>query len=374
MYRVGSAGSLHFFWAKLLAILALLVVMVVLSAGPASASGTCQSYSQEPVESVFINGDSLFSYSVMRGSLRDGFSSRSIAVTGYAAVGGHHVVHGSAHVAVNSAAVAAADMFLTDYGVNGWWKSITTWTAEVDKYLRDIRSVNPNIVIVWVEPHAVAEFSDPLYPRVSATIPDRVAYLRALDARGDICLVPWSTYAAANPSVYSTAGGRPDGIHVRDNSPEYADVVFRTVDAIVEPVSVTSGTVFVGRNGRGMPGKDAATGVGYVMYSKRPLMARFGTYYSASHNLVLVQYDPIHKTWQYFNNETIRSFTPVASDFLVAEVDYTRDTVGMFEGQSGVIHGISAGFLSSDLTITPNIWGNRHNRGEFGVTGTYLTR
>ena len=61
---------------------------------------------------------------------------------------------------------------------------------------------------------------------------------------------------------------------------------------------------------------------------------------------------------------------------LLAELNFGADDVTLLQGQNRLINGIRAGYESGDLAITPNVWNGSTGsiaRGEFGVTGTYVT-
>jgi len=123
---------------------------------------------------------------------------------------------------------------------------------------------------------------------------------------------------------------------------------------------------------RGISGQDGATGTGYIMYSEQDLHERFAgnppSVWAADH-LIVVRFSG---QWQYDTNRDYYAFTPVESDRLLAEVDFTSDTVTMLQGIDTLVEGISSGYVSGDLTIAPNIWNGAPDTGEFYPQGTFV--
>jgi RHS repeat-associated protein len=92
---------------------------------------------------------------------------------------------------------------------------------------------------------------------------------------------------------------------------------------------VRNETVSAGTLGWGVAAQEAATGTGYLMYSQESVHTRFAPNgpnvpQNADH-FICVRYN--NGQWEYDNNVSYFSFTPLASDVLVAEVDFTNDTV-----------------------------------------------
>ena len=111
------------------------------------------------------------------------------------------------------------------------------------------------------------------------------------------------------------------------------------------------------------------------MYSEESVHTRFAA--SAPHSansdhLIAVKY--IGGQWFYDNNTAYVAFTPLASDLLLAAVDFGLDTVTDLKGTSSVVNGIESGYADGDLVFTPNQWGGQFNSGEFGVSGTSFIR
>lgn len=127
----------------------------------------------------------------------------------------------------------------------------------------------------------------------------------------------------------------------------------------------------IGPINRGVAVDDAATGSGYIMYSDQNVFSRFGDAYTgnASH-LIAVRFNG--GQWQYNNNTSWVNFTTEATDRLLAEVDFSADSVNSLQGTSSTIEGIEAGYSNGDIVITANFWNGGPNPGEFGVTGTFF--
>ncbi|MEL6814875.1 MAG: DUF4347 domain-containing protein, partial [Cyanobacteria bacterium J06598_3] len=132
----------------------------------------------------------------------------------------------------------------------------------------------------------------------------------------------------------------------------------------------------------GIAARDGATGTGYLMYSDELLPVRFRdnppysstTYGDNANNLIAVVFQ--NGQWFYDDNFNLRAFSPLSSDLLVAELNFSADTATVLQGQNRLINGIRAGYEAGDLTVTPNVWDGSTGgiaAGEFGVTGTYIT-
>lgn len=117
---------------------------------------------------------------------------------------------------------------------------------------------------------------------------------------------------------------------------------------------------------------DSASGLGYLMYSAESIHTRFAAYPPNSNNadhFICVKYS---SGWKYDNGGAYYSFTPRATDILVALVNYTADTVTSAAGQTGTRSGITFGYAAGDLTYTADQWNGSSNDGEFGITGSTL--
>ncbi len=129
----------------------------------------------------------------------------------------------------------------------------------------------------------------------------------------------------------------------------------------------------VGNLNRGIAVDDAATGTGFIMYSNENVHTRFGgaVWANSSEHLVAVRHNGT--SWQFNTNYAWVNFTPVASDRLLAEVNFFADTAKSLQGQNGIVKGIAKGFVGGDLEFFADRWNGVANDGEFEVTGTFFT-
>ena len=117
---------------------------------------------------------------------------------------------------------------------------------------------------------------------------------------------------------------------------------------------------------------DGATGTGYIMYSEEIVQQRFPT--SVTKNAVhLIAVRNNAGQWQYNDDSQWLNFTPVPSDHLIAEVDFSANTADLMQGNTTNVNGISAGYFMGDLEIFPEQWNGINNPGEFYVIGTFFT-
>ena len=133
-------------------------------------------------------------------------------------------------------------------------------------------------------------------------------------------------------------------------------------------------SVSLGDFKNGLVGQDGATGSGFIMLSSQDIQDRFpNAYSSAADNLIVVK--NIDGKWFYDTNTSYVEFTPSSDDRLLAEVDFSNDTVTELSGitdASYQINGINAGYIDGDFTVTANKWAGSNNAGEFGVSGTSI--
>ena len=132
----------------------------------------------------------------------------------------------------------------------------------------------------------------------------------------------------------------------------------------------------LGATNSGIAATDSREGTGYIMYSVESVHTRFSSnppHNESADHLIAVVYD--NGQWKYDNNSALYSFTPLVTDRLVAEVDFSNDTATSLVGPSTLVNGLSAGYVSGDLVITPNVWTSSPSAatGEFGVDGTVIT-
>ena len=76
----------------------------------------------------------------------------------------------------------------------------------------------------------------------------------------------------------------------------------------------------------------------------------------------------------YDTQTSLVEFTPVAGDLLVADIDFSLDTIVSAEGEAAIINGIDYGFRDGDLEFQADSWDGGFNDGEFGVSGTCFAR
>ena len=131
-----------------------------------------------------------------------------------------------------------------------------------------------------------------------------------------------------------------------------------------------AGQTALGSVNYGVFATDAATGTGYIMYSEQNAQDRFSMTSSVSNHLITVIYSS--GQWYYDNNSAYVQFTPVASDVLVAEVDFDNDTGAMLEGVDETENGIAKGYFAGDLDIFADRLAGVFDNGDFTVTGTYF--
>lgn len=141
------------------------------------------------------------------------------------------------------------------------------------------------------------------------------------------------------------------------------------VEPPVDPVTLPLGDL-----NQGIAAHDQRQGDGYIMFSVESIHDRFSatppSAWNADH-LIAVVFD--NGQWKIDRNKNaLVEFTPESTDLLVAEVDFTANTVNHLEGSSLLIEGINAGYVSGDLVITAEMWGGSANEGEFGVEGTEI--
>ena len=101
------------------------------------------------------------------------------------------------------------------------------------------------------------------------------------------------------------------------------------------------------------------------MHSEESVHTRFGDVHSQSaDNFVSVKH--VDGKWYYDTNTSYEEFTPEASDRIIAEVNFGSDEISLLSGIDDPTHqieGINAGYDSSDLQITSNVWGGNSNNG-----------
>ncbi|MEM8485055.1 MAG: flagellin [Bacteroidota bacterium] len=141
---------------------------------------------------------------------------------------------------------------------------------------------------------------------------------------------------------------------------------------VVENSDEQAETLSLGTLNDGIASWDALSGTGYIMYTETDIFTRFGANpgFNTAENLVAVVNQGGQWYWSSWGGLT--AFTPENSDQLLAEVDFDSDTVVNLEGTETTIEGISAGYESGDLVITPNQFGTppAGSPEDFHVQGT----
>ncbi len=141
---------------------------------------------------------------------------------------------------------------------------------------------------------------------------------------------------------------------------------------VVENSTEPERTLTFGNLNDGIASWDALTGTGYIMYTEEDIYSRFGANpgFNTADNLVAVINQGGQWYWSTWGGLT--PFTPEATDQLLAEVDFGADTVQHLEGTDTRIDGISAGYESGDLVVTPNQFGDpaAASPDDFHIAGT----
>ena len=145
--------------------------------------------------------------------------------------------------------------------------------------------------------------------------------------------------------------------------------------------STAVGVMLAGNVGAVIDCADGASGTGYILFTEESARTRWGSGFhgDTADHFVCVQYSSQTAQWTYHksgvNSNVLRTLEPRPSDVLVADVDYTADTVSAALGMSGSVGGIRYGFTAGDLQFLaggPSSWHRNHRGGEFRVFGSYL--
>ena len=130
----------------------------------------------------------------------------------------------------------------------------------------------------------------------------------------------------------------------------------------------------LGELGLGISALDSAAETGYLLYSVQSVHERLNFVYSVnSDHLIAVRLN--NTQWQYTNVEGgigWTNFTPVATDRIIADIDFALDTIDGMQGIDTLIEGVNAGYLNSDITFNADQWNGGFNNGEFEVEGTFF--
>ncbi|MEM7219145.1 MAG: hypothetical protein AAF515_12325 [Pseudomonadota bacterium] len=125
----------------------------------------------------------------------------------------------------------------------------------------------------------------------------------------------------------------------------------------------------------GIAARKRTTDMGFIMYSEESVFSRFRSGKPFGRNLAhFVAVVEDKGRWYYDDRKKLRQFTPASGDVLIARVDFGADTVEMLEGIFDSLEGITLGYYSGDLTLTPEQWKSTKNPiGAFDLNGTSFT-
>ena len=157
-----------------------------------------------------------------------------------------------------------------------------------------------------------------------------------------------------------------------------APVTITATDSSGQTSQVTFNiNVGIGDLGSGVAVSDAAAGEGYLLYSVENVHSRFSGQVNSSNadHFISVRFDGTN--WEFnTDSDTLGQdwveFTPQSTDRLVADVDFSADTIEGLEDINQNIDGIAAGF-TGDLQFFANQFGGIADAGEFEITGTLFS-
>ncbi len=129
----------------------------------------------------------------------------------------------------------------------------------------------------------------------------------------------------------------------------------------------------IGDVNSGIAGTDWRTGTGYLMYSEEDTATRFTAFSGNADHLIAVYYSG--GQWYADKNYGQTTFTPVASDVLLATIDFDNDTIESLEGRNELVYGIPSGYYTGNLVYIADRWdgSNDSDDGDFFVEGTTFT-
>ena len=204
---------------------------------PPTTLGTCAAQlSAAPLNlnSLFLLGDSITNVSSFKKNIRASIKARNMTYTGQKTVSGIGI--GQAIDLLNNeidhSAIIASDILYTELGVNNWGQAISNIASVkvlVDTLITNVKAINSDILILWQEPYGHSTLVSNPNIALGATLV--AEYLRSKDAAGDICLIPWSDLAAADPTAYTTVT-QPDGVHIWGNESAYQEIAFDYIDSL----------------------------------------------------------------------------------------------------------------------------------------------
>lgn len=207
----------------------------------------CQSFVRQPyaISQAVIIGDSLINFSPMENKISSELAAIGVSVS---SAGFTYTISGwgieNALSVLNNglldADIAASEALILNLGVNNWneaYNDLDQVQGWVDQFISIVKGINPNIIIVWIEPHAVAKLAS--NANVAAYTFLIADYLNSKDGAGEICLVDWSIYADNNPDTYAVLIGSRgqslpvDGIHIYGHREEYVGLLIDVLQAVI---------------------------------------------------------------------------------------------------------------------------------------------
>lgn len=296
-------------------------------------------------------------------------SSTSIDGSGVVTFGSDNAVYGGSGNANGKVTIADDGSYMA-IGQNGWEKFPLSYTVTADTWLEFTvdSSEAGEILAVGLEDNDTINDVKRLFQLAgSQTWAD--SYQDANDypvATGPV------TYEI-NIGAYYT-GAMTHLAFSADNDVSSENYARFSNISIYEDASTgggSGGSISAGALNNGIAALDNRTGTGYLLYSATNVITRFGAYTGNADHFIAVMYNS--GQWYADTNFGQTAFTPVATDVLVATVDFTNDTVTSLEGQAGTEYGIEYGYYSGDLGYIADWWSGAANDGEFTVTGTSFT-
>lgn len=202
-----------------------------------STHGTCVTQliaAPLKLDSLFLLGDSIANSSSFKSGLRAHLKFRDMIFSGQRTVSGIGVEQAIdlLYTEIEHSDIEASDVILTNLGVNNWNQAITKMpTVEIliDTFIADIKAINNDILILWQEPYGHLPLVSK--PDIAVGAAMVAKYLRTKDEAGDVCLIPWGEFAAADPVAYTDVA-HPDGVHIWGNENIYQEITFNYIDSL----------------------------------------------------------------------------------------------------------------------------------------------
>ncbi len=195
--------------------------------------------------------------------------------------------------------------------------------------------------------------------------------------------------ASSSGEKFQLSAGKTVRCVARTSNWQETEKLTSEFNKVIHNQTLLPETVFVGDLGTGIVGFDSSQIISYVMYTATPAEIRFPpfptkdlTWDLLAQHLVVVHFDESTRKWKLQRNDDEIDFIPVSTDLIIARTEPVKrqpdDTwsrkVTLFKSQTGIIHGISFGYKTSDITIRPDWAFGRQNIGEFTLKGTHFIR